>query len=189
MIATGRSSHQVRVGATASAWVPKIVHSTALDSAIPVEVGAGDWLRIVTGQTHTCGITTDGAISCWGSNQFGQLGNGSTDASSIPVPVDDGGSYVDVVLGESHACGLRDDGSVWCWGSSSAGALGIGATLSSLVPAQVAGGGAYSAIGGRGPVCAVRLDGTLWCWGSALGWNMESFAGLSYTTVPKPALL
>ncbi len=162
---------------------------STLDSAIPVEVGAGDWLRIVTGQTHTCGITTDGAISCWGSNQFGQLGNGSTDASSIPVPVDDGGSYVDVVLGESHACGLRDDGTVWCWGSSSAGALGIGATLSSLVPAQVAGGGAYSAIGGRGPVCAVRLDGTLWCWGSALGWNMESFAGLSYTTVPKPALL
>lgn len=87
-------------------------------SSVPVPV-AGDhaFVDIGLGVMHTCALDAEGLAWCWGKNDFGQLGNGNTNASSIPVPVSQGRvRFVRLTTGSNYACGLEPSGRVWCWG-------------------------------------------------------------------------
>jgi S1-C subfamily serine protease len=79
---------------------------------------AGDhaFTSITSGVMHTCGLTLEGQAWCWGSNDSGQLGNGTTAASAVPVRVSGGHAFEAVSAGGLHTCGLTPDGEVWCWG-------------------------------------------------------------------------
>lgn len=99
--------------------------------------GGVKFTQVSAGYWHSCGLGSDGAIYCWGANESGTLGDGSTDNSSSPVKVLQGvlpGGVKYVVVAAFTAsetvCGLGDNGRVYCWGSGVYGELGNGKDLS-----------------------------------------------------------
>lgn len=123
--------------------------------------------RMAAGWQHACQIQGDGTVRCWGRNDKGQLGDGSTEHRSSPVTVAGLNGAVAVAAGEAHSCALLVDRSVRCWGDNAHGQLGIG-TFGGLhaTPAAVAGvqGAVQLTAGGR-HACALLADGGARCWG------------------------
>ena len=108
----------------------------------------------------TCGLTASGAAYCWGENDFGQLGNGTTGYTNVvPGPVSGGLAFTAIDLGKAHACGLVTTGLVYCWGDNEFGQLGTGDRVTQTTPTAVAGGLTFTAIGtGSEHTCGVTLD-------------------------------
>ncbi|MGE5286346.1 MAG: PASTA domain-containing protein [Micromonosporaceae bacterium] len=125
--------------------------------------------RLRPGQSQSLAVTSGGTVWAWGSNLYGQLGNGTTiDTSNVPVQVKGLTGVVAVAAGYEHSLALRDDGTVWAWGGNPEGQLGTGATGNTqLTPVEVAGltGVTKIAAGGFFSL-ALRSDGTVWAWGS-----------------------
>jgi alpha-tubulin suppressor-like RCC1 family protein len=90
------------------------------------------------GGAFTCGVTRTGAAYCWGTNAYGQLGDGSTSDSPAPVAVSGGLVFASVSAGGQHTCGLTTAGVVYCWGSND-GQLGDGTRSNRSTPVRVAG--------------------------------------------------
>ena len=90
--------------------------------------------------SHTCGITVTLDIYCWGSNVYGQLGNGTLTDSQQPIRVTSNEKFTKVVAERGNTCALSITGVAWCWGQNNAGQLGDGTTASSSIPVKVAGG-------------------------------------------------
>ncbi len=123
---------------------------------------------ISAGRFHTCAVLTSGAVRCWGSNEDGQLGDGTTTDRSIPVNVVGFGSGGRAVAaGTGHTCAATTGGAARCWGSNTWGELGNGTTSPSLVPVNVTGlsSGVLFVAAGASHACAVSNDGLARCWG------------------------
>jgi alpha-tubulin suppressor-like RCC1 family protein len=149
-------------------------------SAVPVPVSAGlTFSTISVGSAyHSCAIATSGAAYCWGGNFTGELGNGSTTASSVPVAVSGGLTFSLVSAGEWHTCGVTTSGAAYCWGNGTHGQLGggyggeqCGSSNCSTRPLAVAGGLTFSRLSAGGSrTCGMTVSGTAYCWGmSELG--------------------
>ena len=130
--------------------------------------------KIATGYNHSCGILHDNSLVCWGSDYYGQLGDGGTNtdrayvAAYLPVDLGSGRTALAVAAGHSHTCAILDDGSLKCWGDNSHGQLGDGSTTDRTSPVQVdlgSGNTAVSISAGHSHTCAILDDGTLKCWG------------------------
>lgn len=95
-------------------------------SPTPVS-GLTDAIDIAAGAGHSCAIRDGGQVVCWGKNDVGQLGNGTTDPSNVPVDVPglDDAVQISIGLGE-HSCALRSTGDLVCWGRADYGQLGNG---------------------------------------------------------------
>ena len=141
------------------------------DRVEPQEVApgaAGPWraTRIVTGMNHSCALVVGGTVRCWGSNEFGQLGDASNNDSTVPVQVASLNDAVALAAGADYNCALREGGTVYCWGLNENGQLGDGTTGNRTVPSKVFGLSTASSVAtGTGHTCAEKNDGTLWCWG------------------------
>jgi alpha-tubulin suppressor-like RCC1 family protein len=93
---------------------------------------------------HSCAVTTDGAVKCWGLNLSGQLGNaGNTNQNRAVDVVGLSSGAADTALGSSHTCALMTSGAVKCWGANGSGQLGNGTTSASLTPVDVIGLGLF----------------------------------------------
>ena len=104
---------------------------------------------------HTCAVLDNGSASCWGNNNWGQLGNGLESVKSISA-------------GGSHTCVVLDNGSATCWGNNSNGQLGDGTTNNNSYPVVVTGLESVKSISaGLNHTCAVLDNGSAMCW----GWN------------------
>jgi len=98
-------------------------------------------LRGVAGVTlggyHSCARLTNGRLRCWGANYSGQLGDGTADNRTTPVPVPGLSGVAGLALGDEHSCARLTSGRLRCWGANYSGQLGDGTTDDRLTPVQV----------------------------------------------------
>jgi len=148
----------------------------------PVPVSGGlSFLTLAAGFEHTCGVAVSGATYCWGYNNFGQLGNGTSGPASVfltPVQVSGGYSFVALAAGLSHTCGVTSAGSALCWGWNQSGQVGDGTNAQSrTTPVQVAGGLEFRELhAGRDHTCGLATTGAAYCW----GWTEKGRLGDEY---------
>lgn len=135
---------------------------------------ATDWppASIWGGARAVTTLKPNGTVWSWGLNAKGQLGDGTTTNSALPVQVlgPGGTGYLSGIIaamgGEQHNFALKSDGTVWAWGDNSHAQLGNGTTTNSSTPVQVSGLSSIVKLGGRGyHSVAVKSDGTVWTWG------------------------
>jgi alpha-tubulin suppressor-like RCC1 family protein len=111
---------------------------------------------------------------CWGSNNVGELGRGTTSASEPPAEVAGLTNLIDVSSGQGHSCAVKADGTAYCWGFNRHGRLGDGTTNDSALPVAVAGVTDATRIAAGGQhSCALRATGGVMCWGN----NLEGALG------------
>ena len=158
--------------------------TTAFQSPTPVRVAGLSATAVTAGGFHTCALPGDGTVRCWGQNDLGQLGNGTSDpvpnnpSTFNPTPVTVSGitTAVAISAGGWYTCALLQDGTVRCWGDNTWGELGNGAVLVSPsptspvtpTPTPVTVSGITTAVAieaGVFHMCALLRDGTLQCWG------------------------
>jgi len=138
-------------------------------------------LAVAVRNFHSCAVTNTGAAMCWGRNDSGQLGNGTTTERHTPTPVTGLSSgVVAIAAGSSHTCALTTGGAALCWGNNGTGQLGDGTTTNRLTPIPVSGlsGGVEKLATGGGHTCAVMTGGAVLCW----GYNVSGQLGDGTTT-------
>jgi hypothetical protein len=167
-----------------SCWQPLQQPWGAISQPAPVAGLTSGVTDISSSDYHTC-VVANGGVQCWGRNTQGQLGNGTTTSSSIPVQVSSltsgvtavaAGSSAYLVDGEGSSTGEGSfscavvNGGVKCWGYNGHGQLGNGTTTSSSTPVSVVGlpSGATTVSAGGYHACAV-VNGGAWCWGRNTG--------------------
>ncbi len=124
--------------------------------------------KVSCGYGHSCVINNDGSANCWGANDFGQLGNGTTTDSLVPVPVSGFGSGIaEIGSGDGFTCAREVDGSPFCWGKNDFGQLGDGTSTAKSLPTRMVGleAGLTGLDVGPKHSCAYYANGDLWCWG------------------------
>ena len=127
--------------------------------------------KISSGENHVCGLDEDGFLWCWGINDSGQLGIGSSGYkahASKPVKVNES-RWLKVSAGEGHTCGIKEDETLWCWGRNEMGQLGNsnkGWSQNETKPVKIDDNIWKDVTAGEAHTCGIKDDGTLWCWGS-----------------------
>ena len=170
------------------------------NSSVPVAVSTAGVLSgktisdIQTLGASTCVLATDGRVYCWGDGSLGQLGNGSTSSSSVPVAVTTSGvlsgkTVTRLLAASGRFCVITSDSQMFCWGFNSSGRLGNGSTTNSSVPVAVTTSGVLSgktiksAAMGAAFTCVVASDDKPYCWGSGVNGELGNNAS-SNSSVP-----
>ncbi|MBT4066014.1 MAG: RCC1 repeat-containing protein, partial [Euryarchaeota archaeon] len=146
-------------------------------------------IAISAGVDHTCAILDNGAVSCWGEGDNGELGNGDTLDRLIPTLTSSLGANrtaVAISAGTYHTCALLDNGSVSCWGDNSQGQLGDGTNTNRNTPTQTLSLGtnrtAVAISLGQFHTCVILDNGAVSCW----GYNWYGQLGNGATSVSGP---
>jgi cysteine-rich repeat protein len=158
------------------------------DGLPTVDLGTGRSARdIAAGEYHSCAVLDDGSVKCWGYGEYGQLGQGDTQARGdgfglmgdalAPIQLGTGRSAKRVFAGVYKTCAILDNDSVKCWGMNYYGGLGVGDTatrgdgpneMGDFLPAVSLGSGrtAKSLAVGDSHTCALLDNETVKCWGN-----------------------
>ena len=183
-------------------------------SSTPVRVAGGhSFQSISAGQFHSCGITTGGALLCWGLAREGELGvspvpgkacvpmmgmfvSYTVECATSPVQVQPGTQFSMVSAGFTHSCAVTTAGAAFCWGTNGSGQLGdgyftgISTTVNRLTPVAVYGGYTFANVSaGLDYSCGVTTAGKGYCWGDnthgKLGFGGSVSGSYNYKRAPE----
>jgi alpha-tubulin suppressor-like RCC1 family protein len=185
------------------AWSTPGLLSTTIASTTPVRIAIDDVAEVRAAEMHTCARRMDGTLWCWGHNEVGQLGVGSSTSTSVPAPVTGLSNVTLFDGGRHHTCALgsyNGTQGLWCWGRNSKnnrnggnpdaafGRLGNNTVVDAALPVAVdlaaatAQGASVRALAtGSYHSCAALSDNTVWCWGK----NSDGQLGTGNTTSSK----
>lgn len=156
---------------TVSSWGARYLgNGTADNSATPVQVsGLTNIVAVSAGGYETCmALDAEGHVWTWGSNFYGQIGDGTETWRLTPIQVPSLSCVAGISMGAFGAAVVTADGSLWTWGSNAYGELGLGTfggwhTTPQLVPGI---SGVVEVECGFSHIVARKSDGTVWCSGS-----------------------
>ncbi|MBL8620098.1 MAG: hypothetical protein JNK64_02315 [Myxococcales bacterium] len=164
---------QLGTNSTTSAATPRAVLYRATPTSTIVNLAGAS--EIETGASATCARMSSGAVACWGRNNYGQLGDGTTTNRSLPVAASGISTAVDVAVGDNHACAVTSNTRVRCWGMNLMGQLGDGTQTARSTPVEMRRAvsrtltypivNVTSAAAGQYHTC-VRSAGETWCVGN-----------------------
>ena len=130
---------------------------------------SADWCQVSAGECHSAAIKTTGQIWAWGSNNCGQLGDGTTVSKCSPVrEFCSATDWCGVAAGGyGHTVGIKTSGQVWSWGRGQDGRLGDGTTINKCSPVrEICSATDWCQISaGRSATAAIKTSGQLWFWG------------------------
>ncbi|MGL6289892.1 MAG: fibronectin type III domain-containing protein, partial [Silanimonas sp.] len=157
---------------------------------------AGIVQQVSLGTRHACALSAEGAVSCWGTDEYATLANDEpfgTRLVATPIPGLESG-FGSIAVGFGFACASRPSDGVWCWGANARGELGDGTTQPRGSPAKLRGVAPdpRQVVAGDRHACALDRSGDVWCWGSnlfgELGRGTTSFdAGQALRVIGLPA--
>jgi alpha-tubulin suppressor-like RCC1 family protein len=160
-----------------------------------VNLGSSNTARtIAAGYDHVCVILDSNAVKCWGTNGYGQLGNGTTTQLSAPpanaINLGPGNAAKEIVAGVGFTCALLANNSVKCWGNNGNGELGIGSTATQYTPLDTpinlgTGRTAKRLSAGQYHVCAILDNDTVKCWGYN-NYGQLGYGDTASRTAPDP---
>lgn len=137
-------------------------------------------ISVQTTWSFTCALRDNASIACWGSDGFGQLGDGgpidNADRSPSPVEVMGvSGTPSAIGLGWGNSCAILSSGALRCWGSDAWGSLGDGPgePIGTSLPKTILSNDVYTFVGGTGHGCALSTSGGVACW----GWDYDGEIG------------
>ena len=156
---------------------------TQTDRLVPVDVVglASGVAALAANGSFSCALTDGGGVKCWGANNVGNLGDGTTTNRLAPVDTAGLASGVSgLAAGGAHACALTVGGGMKCWGYNGTGQLGDGTTTNRSTPVDVSGmtSGVSVITGGGDHTCALVTTGEVKCW----GYNVRGQLGDGTTT-------
>ena len=132
--------------------------------------GALSFEQVAAGGVHTCGVATDGRGYCWGGNNSGAIGDGTTTQRQTPVLIVGGLQFRQISAGSGNGgttCGVTIAYKAYCWGANNYGQIGDGTTTTRLRPVPVAGGHRFRRVDSEFfHTCGVSYpDNKAYCWG------------------------
>jgi len=141
------------------------------------------WKTVTSGYKTSYGVKNDGTLWGWGVNEFGQLGNGTTVDSTIPIQIGNENNWTEVFAmdGSSHVLAIKKNGTLWAWGWNAWGQVGNGNTTNVYTPVQIGTDQNWKSI-----ACydthnlALKTDGTLWSWGNNYNGQLGMTGGHRY---------
>jgi alpha-tubulin suppressor-like RCC1 family protein len=149
-------------------------------------IGISTATQIAVGEDHACAIIGPTAtVECWGNNLNGELGDGTTKNSNIPVPVVGLTNVSAVTAGQNSSCALLATGTVDCWGSNNYGQIGNGQTGGNVpIPTAVSNLTGVTSLSGFGFTnCAIIAGGAVDCWGYG-GDGQDGYGAQLSTNLP-----
>ena len=165
-------------------------HSATTVSSVPIAVNVQtlrhtqrEVVAIGAGYSHTCALLDNGSIGCWGHNDNGEFGDGTTSTTNEYfnaryVSLPQYRTAITLEVGDDHSCAILDDNSTWCWGTNFDGQRGDGG-VGGAIPTQVQTSGYYftSISAGQYNSCGISNTSELYCWGD--NWNYQVGVGSS----------
>jgi alpha-tubulin suppressor-like RCC1 family protein len=126
--------------------------------------------QVAAGGVHTCGVASDARGYCWGGNNSGAIGDGTTTQRMRPVLIEGGLQFRQISAGSGNGgttCGVAMDFKAYCWGANNKGQIGDGTTATRLKPVAVAGGHLFRRVDSEFfHTCGVSYpDNRGYCWG------------------------
>lgn len=161
-----------RLGTNTFVWL----HTREPDIEATKPAGVNYFTEVSAGYTNSCAIGDDGGAYCWGHNEFGKLGDGTTTDRDEPTAISPAAgvtAWSSISAGQFHSCAIGNNGRAYCWGEGDSGEFGNGASVNSSTPVAAnlpAGVSAYTKVSaGQHFTCALGNNGRAYCWG--MGWN------------------
>lgn len=165
---------------TGQLGIGTIAESSLDDTETPQRVGLSNVTAIALDSNTACAVSS-GDLYCWGDNQVGQLGDGTTTNSSLPVKVPGLTAVSGVSISVGTVCATAG-GAAWCWGHNRYGQLGDGSTDTHYSPTIVPGLGAVTSVQTSDKATCAISDGVVYCWGNSSG----LFGGRQDDATPHP---
>lgn len=135
----------------------------------PTQIGIdNNWQKISAGEYNNLAIKNDGTLWAWGSNAFGEVGNGTVNVIvSNPIQIGSDTDWQSIQTCYNFSLAIKNDGTLWAWGINSSGQFGNGTTTDSNVPIQIGTDNTWVSIaGGVGYGLGIKSNGKLYGWGS-----------------------